>query len=74
MEGFGRRLLDLELMVPLRPAAVVLVPEPAAAEEIPGHDPRSTTASHIEGAYEPPVGFGLTAHVEARDGRSGRAG
>jgi hypothetical protein len=52
IDGFGRRLIDLELLKPLhRPAAA-----PVTA---PDCDPHGTLASQVEQASEPAPGFGF---------------
>jgi hypothetical protein len=54
VEGFGRRVIDMELWgAPLRRPSAPAVPD------VPGHDPHSTLASQVEQASEPPPGFGL---------------
>jgi hypothetical protein len=52
IEAFGRRVVDLELMAPLRP--------PPASTQPPAFDTHSTTASHVEQADDgvhAPFGF-----------------
>jgi hypothetical protein len=56
LEAFGRRVVDLELMAPLRPS-----PPPASSSPLPPvYDTHSTTASHVEQADDgvhAPFGF-----------------
>lgn len=62
IEGWGRKVIDLELLTPLR--------RPAAADPVPGTDPRSTLAAQVEQASEPAPGFGFagsTGTVMARE-------
>lgn len=55
IDGFGRRLLDLELFRPLRKPG----PPTAPGGDVPGCDPRSTVAAQVEQAGEPSPGFGF---------------
>lgn len=66
IEGWGRKLMDLELLVPLHtssPAAPASPPPP------PAYDTHSTTAAHItqadDGVHHP---FGFAPVIKARDG------
>jgi len=53
IRGFGRRLLDLQLMAPLRR------PGPVSAPAAPDCDPHGTLAAQVEQGSEPAPGFGF---------------
>jgi hypothetical protein len=64
IEGFGRRMVDLEVWSPLSKPVPVPVPVPAAAPErdtaaAPERDTASTLSSQVEQASEPAPGFGF---------------
>ena len=62
IEGFGRRLADLELWAPLlsRPGPSQAAPDrPVPSADVPDRDPHGTTAGQVEQASEPPVAFGF---------------
>ena len=62
VEAFGRRVVDLELMAPLRPPATALAPA-----ALPAYDTHSTTASHVEQADDGVHGpFGFAPVIKAR--------
>lgn len=64
IEAFGMRMLDLELLAPLRPSSTPAAP---AAPPPPAYDTHSTTASHVEqaddGVHAP---FGFAPVIKAR--------
>lgn len=59
IDGFGRRLADIELFQPLRKPGAV--PPPPAA---PGYDPHGTTGGQVEQAAEPAPGFGFAGSTK----------
>jgi hypothetical protein len=71
IEAFGKRVVDLELMAPLRSPPA---PDPPVPPPPPAHDTRSTTASQVEQADDgvhAPFGFApvIKAGPEASRGR-----
>jgi hypothetical protein len=57
IEAFGKRVVDLELMAPLRPSPASAAP---ASQSPPAYDTHSTTAGQVEQADDgvaPPFGF-----------------